>query len=77
MFEHQGLDTRARVAEIVAQILDRYLAVEPAGAWMDRFGPDFAPLAKDVPASTLYHLFLAFAELLRLEPRLCAEPTSR
>lgn len=77
MFEHQGLDTRGRVAEIVSQILDRYLAVEPAGAWMDRFGADGEPLAKDVPASTLYHLFLAFAELLRLEPRLCADSASR
>jgi N-acylglucosamine 2-epimerase/mannose-6-phosphate isomerase len=72
MFEHQGLDTRARIAEITDQLLDRHLAVEPAGVWQDQFGPGFAPLARDVPASMLYHLILAFAELLRLEPRLGA-----
>ena len=27
-------------------------------------------LAADTPASTLYHVFLAFTELLRLEPLL-------
>ncbi len=70
MFEHQGLDTRARVAQVTDQLLDRYLAVEPAGAWCDRFGPGFQPVAKDIPASILYHLLLAFSELLRLEPQL-------
>jgi N-acylglucosamine 2-epimerase/mannose-6-phosphate isomerase len=70
MFEHAGLDTRARVAEITGQLLDRYLAVEPAGLWQDRFGPGFRPMAADVPTSTFYHLLLAFTELLRLEPQL-------
>lgn len=70
MFEHQGRDTRARIAEVTDQLLDRYLAVEPAGAWCDRFGPGFQPIAKDIPASILYHVLLAFSELLRLEPQL-------
>ncbi len=70
MFEHEGLDTRARIAEITDQLLDRYLGVAPAGLWQDRFGPNWAPLAPDVPTSTFYHLLLAFTELLRLEPRL-------
>ncbi len=70
MFEHEQLDTRARVAEITAQLLDHHLAVTPQGSWQDRFGLGFAPLARDAPASMLYHLVLAFAELLRLEPRL-------
>ena len=75
MFEHQGLEARARVAETLDQLLDRYLAVEPAGGWQDRFGPDWAPLATDIPASILYHLVLAFSELLRLEPQL-SQPAS-
>ena len=70
LFEHQGLDTRPRIAQIMDQLLDRYLAVTPEGSWQDRFGPGFRPMAKDVPASILYHLILAFAELLRLEPQL-------
>jgi N-acylglucosamine 2-epimerase/mannose-6-phosphate isomerase len=74
MFEHQGLDTRARIAEITAQLLDRHLAVEPRGLWQDKLGPGFAPLASEAPASMLYHLVLAFAELLRLEPMLSQAP---
>ena len=74
MFEHEGLDTRMRVAEITDQLLDHHLAVTPQGSWQDRFGPGFAPLAKDVPASMLYHLVLCFAELLRLEPQLSQAP---
>ena len=74
MFEHQDLDTRARIAEITAQLLDHHLAVEPPGSWQDHLGPGFTPLAKDVPASMLYHLVLAFAELLRLEPQLSQAP---
>jgi N-acylglucosamine 2-epimerase/mannose-6-phosphate isomerase len=76
MFEHRGLDTRARTAEIVDQLLDHHLAVEPAGVWQDQFGPGFVPLAKDVPASMLYHLLLAFSELFRLEPQLCSMASS-
>ncbi len=74
VFEHEGLDTRARVAEITSQLLDHYLGVEPAGLWQDRFGPGFAPMAKDVPTSTFYHLLVAFTELLRLEPQLSKAP---
>jgi mannose/cellobiose epimerase-like protein (N-acyl-D-glucosamine 2-epimerase family) len=77
MFEHQGLDTRLRIAETVSQMLDLYLGVEPAGSWQDRFGGNLEPLARDAPASMLYHLLLAFLELLRLEPLLCGPPPAR
>ncbi|HEX8233004.1 MAG TPA: AGE family epimerase/isomerase [Caulobacteraceae bacterium] len=72
MFEHQGLDTRAEVAALVGRLLDRYLAAPVAGGWVDRFGPGWTPLAQDMPASTFYHLLVAFSELLRLEPALSA-----
>ena len=77
MLESEGRDTRARVAEITSQLLDRYLAVTPAGLWQDRFDAGGRPMAADVPASTFYHLFLAFAELLRLEPLLSQGPPAR
>jgi mannose/cellobiose epimerase-like protein (N-acyl-D-glucosamine 2-epimerase family) len=76
LFEHQGIDGRARIAEITSQLLDRYLAVAPRGGWMDRFGPGWTPAADNVPASILYHLLVAFAELLRLEPALRGAPVS-
>ena len=36
------------------------------GAWIDAFDADGKPVARTVPASTLYHVFLAFAEVLRI-----------
>jgi mannose/cellobiose epimerase-like protein (N-acyl-D-glucosamine 2-epimerase family) len=72
MFEHEGADAQVRIAEVLEHLLDRYLAVEPAGGWQDRFGPGWTPLAPNIPASILYHLMLAFSELLRLEPALKA-----
>ena len=77
MFEHQGLDARARIAEITGHLLDGYLATGPDGGWIDQFGPGSQPLARQIPASTLYHLLLAFAELLRLEPQLSQAPAGR
>lgn len=40
------------------------------GAWIDHVTADHAPRAKDVPASTLYHLYVAYAELVRCAPAL-------
>jgi mannose/cellobiose epimerase-like protein (N-acyl-D-glucosamine 2-epimerase family) len=47
-------------------LLERYLAHTPHGTWMDAFDADGRPVATTIPASTLYHLFLAFAEVLRV-----------
>ena len=73
MFEHAGLDTRARVARCVDNLLDRYLAVQPAGAWVDQLDAEGRPAVDKLPASTFYHVMLAFTELLRLEPKLSAQ----
>ncbi|WP_294389614.1 AGE family epimerase/isomerase [uncultured Sphingomonas sp.] len=43
---------------LMAHFLDRPFA----GGWIDQIGPDRAPLVDYVPASSLYHLFLAAAE---------------
>lgn len=51
-------------------LLDKYLSTEVRGLWMDRLDGDGNAIAKAVPASIFYHLFLAFSELLRLEPEL-------
>jgi mannose/cellobiose epimerase-like protein (N-acyl-D-glucosamine 2-epimerase family) len=70
MAEFASRVDRAAIAGVVANLLDRYLAARPAGIWIDQFDDDGAPLAKTVPASTLYHVYLAFSELLRLAPKL-------
>jgi mannose/cellobiose epimerase-like protein (N-acyl-D-glucosamine 2-epimerase family) len=43
-------------------LLDRYLDPAPVGCWIDAFDQSGRPLAKTIPASTLYHLLLAVAE---------------
>ena len=39
-----------------------------AGGWIDQIGADGAPLVDYAPASSLYHLFLAAAEMSRAFP---------
>lgn len=68
LFELTSRDPRAAVAQSCAVLLDRYL--KPNGAWIDTLDADGAAIAGPAPASTFYHVFLAFAEVLRLEPLL-------
>ncbi|MBS0386658.1 MAG: AGE family epimerase/isomerase [Proteobacteria bacterium] len=70
LFEMTGADPSAPVAETVDLLFSKYLAVEPLGSWMDQFDGEGRPIAKAVPASILYHYFLCFSEVLRLEPKL-------
>lgn len=53
-------------ALFLSGLFARYLAVEPAGIWHDHFGEDGRLLNTFAPASSLYHLFVAFSELLRV-----------
>jgi mannose/cellobiose epimerase-like protein (N-acyl-D-glucosamine 2-epimerase family) len=53
-------------------LLDRYLATPVTGGWYDSFNADGQMSAPNMPASTLYHVFLAFAEALRAEEALLA-----
>ncbi len=45
-------------------LMDEYLT--PEGGWIDHYAEDGAILAHDMPASTGYHVVLAFAELIRI-----------
>ncbi|MDO1557889.1 AGE family epimerase/isomerase [Brevundimonas sp. 2R-24] len=65
-----GDDVRSPLAGSANLLLDRYLATEIPGLWVDQFDAEGQPMSRVVPASTLYHLFLAFAETLRIAPRL-------
>ncbi len=57
-----------RVVQIISNILDRFLATNPRGLWVDHLTHSLTHKSAGAPASTLYHLFLAFAELRRLVP---------
>lgn len=52
---------------IVRTIFDRYLSHPVPGAWIDWIDDAGVPLVDHVPASSFYHLFLAFAEYLRVD----------
>lgn len=63
--------TRAIAAQCVDVLLNRYLATDGTnkvpGGWVDHFKADGSVNAANMPASTFYHVFLAFAEALNAE----------
>jgi mannose/cellobiose epimerase-like protein (N-acyl-D-glucosamine 2-epimerase family) len=69
LFETFGTDPSGPIAESANLLLDRYLATKVPGLWVDQFDADAKPMSASVPTSTLYHVFLAFAEALRIETR--------
>lgn len=66
LYELDGVDPAPAIDAAASLLLSRYLALEPAGIWIDQFDESKQPVSPTVPASTLYHLFLAFAEALRI-----------
>jgi len=74
LFELTGADPRPVLTSVLRLIFGRYFAGQIPGLWVDQFSADGAPMSTAVPASCVYHIFLAFAELLRLEPKIRALP---
>ncbi|OYW97066.1 MAG: hypothetical protein B7Z12_22235 [Caulobacter vibrioides] len=66
LFELDGVDPAGVINEAGGLLLSRYLTRDPLGTWMDAFDANGNDAARVVPASTLYHIFLAFAEVLRI-----------
>lgn len=63
----------ARVSRILDAIFDRFLAPGPVpGTWIDHYRPDWSLMVDKVPATSLYHVTLAFLELLRLRTMFAA-----
>lgn len=61
-----GIDPTPVLEASCGLMFERYLACRPKGVWVDVFDKDGKPLSTMVPASTLYHVFLAFSEVLRV-----------
>jgi mannose/cellobiose epimerase-like protein (N-acyl-D-glucosamine 2-epimerase family) len=72
IYELTDRDPRREVAESLNVLFGRYFRASRAGLWIDQFNLDGAPMVSTVPTSIVYHLFSAFAEVLRLEPCLVA-----
>lgn len=64
-FDLFGDDPRPVLEQSGRLLLDRYLSHDPPGTWIDAFDEGGRPAVDKVPTSTLYHVFLAFAEALR------------
>ncbi len=61
----EGVPGAAEAAARVAlAVLDTYLATDTPGLWMDQFDGDGRGVTDAAPASTLYHVVVAFRELL-------------
>ena len=58
-----AFDDAARVTEM---LLDSYLATRVPGLWIDQFDAGGQATSDVVPASTFYHLVVAFEDLLRI-----------
>ncbi len=56
------VDARGFGDRMAGALIDRFLDRPFAGGWIDQFEPDGTPKVDYVPASSLYHLFLAGAE---------------
>ena len=68
LFEITGRPPQADIVGSARLLLDRYLAPPaPAGLWFDQLNAQGLPAVDKIPTSSLYHLFLAFAEVLRIE----------
>jgi N-acylglucosamine 2-epimerase/mannose-6-phosphate isomerase len=66
--EFCGKDCGTVVAHTTQCLFDWHLKHDIPGCWRDAFDAQGLCVAQAVPASTLYHVFLAFAEVLRLFP---------
>lgn len=69
LFELTGRSPIADLDQSGSLLLRSYLRSAAKGRWLDVLDENLNPVADKIPASSLYHLFLAFAEALRIETR--------
>jgi mannose-6-phosphate isomerase len=61
----QGVAGKAEAAaQVTLDFLNTYLATDVPGLWMDQFDPEGHGMTDAVPASTLYHIVVAFREMI-------------
>jgi len=61
----------SHIDQVVTALFERFLKPSPiSGTWIDHFNADGTIRTDRIPASSLYHICLAFFELMRLESKL-------
>lgn len=66
LHELDGIDPSPVIASSAALLFDRYLGRTLPGTWVDLVDASGKSVPGNAPASTFYHVFLAFAEVLRV-----------
>ncbi|MEQ1809421.1 MAG: AGE family epimerase/isomerase [Terricaulis sp.] len=74
LFEMGGAQPSAAVNTSLDALFRHHLGQAPRGLWLERFDEMGRSNSRSSPASTLYHVFLAFTEILRLKPALERNP---
>jgi N-acylglucosamine 2-epimerase/mannose-6-phosphate isomerase len=69
LYELDGVDPTAIIASSCDVLFGRYLGRTLPATWIDLVDATGKPVDGNAPASTLYHVFLAFAEVLRIAGR--------
>ena len=64
--ELDGVDPAPVIESSAAILFERYLGHTLPGTWIDVLDATGKPVSGNAPASTFYHVFLAFAEVLRV-----------
>jgi mannose-6-phosphate isomerase len=64
----KGCDERASAC--ITQLMNAFVGRPVPGGWIDHIDPMGRPIVAMIPASTLYHLFMAVAEAARVTLRL-------
>ena len=64
---------QARAVACVQAFGARFLAPAPPGCWIDQLDAEGRARVDKIPTSSLYHLFMAYAELRRLSAAPAAE----
>ena len=66
LHELDGSDPSPMIESSTSLLFDRYLGRTLPGTWIDLVDAAGKPVPGNAPASTFYHVFLAFAEVLRV-----------
>lgn len=66
LHELDGVDPAPAIESSAAILFDRYLGRTLPGTWVDVVDANGKTVSGTAPASTFYHVFLAFAEVLRV-----------
>jgi mannose/cellobiose epimerase-like protein (N-acyl-D-glucosamine 2-epimerase family) len=69
LHELDGVDPSAVIAGSGRVLFDRFLSQNTPGTWIDLVDVNGKPVPGNAPASSLYHVLLAFAEVLRVSDR--------